>query len=151
MVSVTFFATILSMGLAVLAAPANFNNTSVVEARDSCDSTKSFCPKGDRGQCNPGVDGCMHIYYCEHIWSQGDCAHSYSWTGECHNIPAKFDNAISSIANENVDQSDCHWFDGADCTGAQYSNENDQNLADGNGWWNDRISSYRCDYHGPAS
>ncbi|KAK0667049.1 hypothetical protein QBC41DRAFT_324748 [Cercophora samala] len=148
MVSLTFFAAILYMGLAVIAAPANINTTSLVQL-DNCDSTVSYCPKGDRGNCDPAKDGCMHVKYCEHIWWGGDCLEDFFWDGECRNTREfpKYENTISSIGNMNQDHSSCHWFDGYNCQGSQYSNEWDANLADGNGWWNDRISSYRCDYY----
>ncbi|KAK0739350.1 hypothetical protein B0T21DRAFT_400497 [Apiosordaria backusii] len=151
MVSVTFFATILSLGLAVVAAPANVNSTPAVEARGNCDPVKSYCHKDDRDyDCDPKKGhACMHVKYCQHIWWDGDCIEDFFWNGECRNTLEfpKYENEISSAANMNYDHSTCHWFDGTDCQGAQYSTESDANLADGNGWWNDRISSYRCDWY----
>ncbi|KAK4176253.1 hypothetical protein QBC36DRAFT_352799 [Triangularia setosa] len=154
MISVTFFSTLLSLGLAIIAAPANVNTTSVVQARDNCDPTQSYCQKGDRDyDCNPSKDACMHVKYCEHNWWNGDCIEDWFWDGECRNTLEypKYENAISSCANMNQEHSICHWFDGYDCQGSQYSTEADANLADGNGWWNDRISSYRCDWYRQGS
>ncbi|KAK4198859.1 hypothetical protein QBC40DRAFT_255567 [Triangularia verruculosa] len=158
MVGVAFFTTILFLGLGVLAAPADINGTLSMQARtanDDCDPTQSYCHRDGREyECDPALGhACMHVKYCEHTWWTGDCIEDFMWNGECRNTLEfpKYENSISSCANENMEHSMCHWFDGLDCQGAQYSNQKDANLADGNGWWNDRISSYRCDWYKQGS
>ncbi|EEU34500.1 uncharacterized protein NECHADRAFT_106577 [Fusarium vanettenii 77-13-4] len=51
---------------------------------------------------------------------------------------------ISSIKNQAKGSYKCTWYIGYNCNGKSYSNQEDANLADGDGAFNDSISSYSC-------
>ncbi|KAK4173092.1 hypothetical protein QBC36DRAFT_349050 [Triangularia setosa] len=58
--------------------------------------------------------------------------------GQCYNVPAAWNDRISTIINQDR-QFRCVWFDGR-----SYANQVDDHLGDGDGYFNDRISSIRC-------
>ncbi|KAI8648233.1 hypothetical protein NCS57_01491400 [Fusarium keratoplasticum] len=61
-----------------------------------------------------------------------------------HNLPKAWNDRISSIKNQAKSAYKCTWYIGYNCNGKSYSNQEDANLADGDGAFNDSISSYSC-------
>ncbi|KAF6824472.1 hypothetical protein CPLU01_10829 [Colletotrichum plurivorum] len=60
------------------------------------------------------------------------------------NVPSGWNDRISSIRNDSKSFYTCTWYLDAGCRGQSYANQEDANLADGNGRFNDSISSYSC-------
>ncbi|KAM7202765.1 hypothetical protein V8F20_004279 [Naviculisporaceae sp. PSN 640] len=90
------------------------------------------------------------VVACEHPEWQGYCWYPWIGNSNCYNVPDWFDNQISSIRNANSGAYYCEWFEHYDCTGRHYDNQNDAKLQDGNGFFDDRISSLRCYFRGPG-
>lgn len=86
--------------------------------------------------------------------------------GRTANVPDGWNDQISSIRNDSRSNYRCTWyllvlhprlrlplrvqellinrFRNINCSGKSYANQDDANLADGNGQFNDSISSYSC-------
>ncbi|KAF4780637.1 hypothetical protein HER10_EVM0000233 [Colletotrichum scovillei] len=61
-----------------------------------------------------------------------------------HDVPESFIDRISSIRNNDRNKDTCTWYRERQCRGESYRNQDDDNLADGNGHFNDAIRSYEC-------
>ncbi|KAK4671696.1 hypothetical protein QC764_0097880 [Podospora pseudoanserina] len=85
----------------------------------------------------------VRVFACEHIRSQGACTTFNAPLGQCYNVPAAWNDRISTIINQDR-QFRCVWFEHGSCSGRSYANQVDDNLGDGDGYFNDRISSIRC-------
>ncbi|KAK4205420.1 hypothetical protein QBC40DRAFT_162542 [Triangularia verruculosa] len=59
-------------------------------------------------------------------------------------VPSSYNDYISSIKNLDKGRFHCVWYEHGGCRGRSYSNQEDANLHDGNGFFSDRISSWRC-------
>ncbi|VBB79537.1 Putative protein of unknown function [Podospora comata] len=79
------------------------------------------------------------VFACEHIRSQGACVTFNAPIAQCFNVPAAWNDRISTIINQDRSLFRCVWFDGR-----SYANQVDDHLGDGDGYFNDRISSIRC-------
>ncbi|KAK0666970.1 hypothetical protein QBC41DRAFT_143070 [Cercophora samala] len=124
MVNFTSFASLLAFGvLSASAAPAGeVLNGNPLEARQY--------PR--------------QVMACKDIHWGGQCI---TWTmtyAECKNVPADWNDVISSIKSVNPTGVFCEWWEHANCSGERYTNQNDANLHDGDGFFGDRISSIRC-------
>ncbi|KAK4654133.1 hypothetical protein QC762_401335 [Podospora pseudocomata] len=64
------------------------------------------------------------------------------------NFPSNWDNKISAIKNNNKNALKCRWYLNRDCQGSSYDAQEDQKLNDGNGNFNDSISSWKCCHKG---
>ncbi|KAK4194480.1 hypothetical protein QBC40DRAFT_302064 [Triangularia verruculosa] len=84
------------------------------------------------------------VYACENLNWNLPCDTFSLTPGACLNVPSNWDNKISSIKNNNKNIYHCVWYDNQNCQGRSYSNQEDAKLNDGNGFFNDRISSWRC-------
>ncbi|VBB79490.1 Putative protein of unknown function [Podospora comata] len=60
------------------------------------------------------------------------------------NVPGSYNDRISSIRNLDKNRFHCVWYEHSNCGGRSYGNQEDANLHDGNGFFSDRISSWRC-------
>ncbi|KAK0665416.1 hypothetical protein QBC41DRAFT_232847 [Cercophora samala] len=60
------------------------------------------------------------------------------------NVPGSYNDRISSIRNLDKNRFHCVWYEHSNCGGRSYSNQEDANLHDGDGFFSDRISSWRC-------
>ncbi|KAK4220924.1 hypothetical protein QBC38DRAFT_462039 [Podospora fimiseda] len=89
--------------------------------------------------------GTSSVFYCRNAhWGTPCRTVTGSVPGTCYNTLPEWNNVISSLRNLNRDHTCCRWYDNTGCTGAYYQTEEDDDLGDGDGSWNDRISSYRC-------
>ncbi|KEZ39135.1 hypothetical protein SAPIO_CDS10533 [Scedosporium apiospermum] len=86
------------------------------------------------------------ITYCEHTNWNGQCETRLQPLTECYNLPSSWNDRISSIRNDSRSSYKCTWYEHGNCQGRSYDNQNDANLADGDGFFNDRISSWSCKY-----
>ncbi|KAK0625929.1 hypothetical protein B0T14DRAFT_390766, partial [Immersiella caudata] len=59
-------------------------------------------------------------------------------------IPSEFNDRFTSIRNLDKDKGKCTWFEHIGCTGRKYQTDDDQKLQDGNGVFNNFISSVIC-------
>ncbi|KAL0939226.1 uncharacterized protein CTRU02_205836 [Colletotrichum truncatum] len=84
------------------------------------------------------------VHMCEHIRWTGACRNQLVPLDSCRNVPAAWNDRISSIRNDSRLDYKCTWYIHSNCRGASYSNQNDANLRDGNGRFNDSISSFSC-------
>ncbi|PGH27991.1 hypothetical protein AJ80_00246 [Polytolypa hystricis UAMH7299] len=84
------------------------------------------------------------IYFCEHTYWNGACRNQLVTLDSCANVPSGWNDRISSIRNDSKTYYKCLWYLDANCKGGSYDNQEDANLADGNGRFNDSISSYSC-------
>ncbi|KAK4174652.1 hypothetical protein QBC36DRAFT_356725 [Triangularia setosa] len=66
---------------------------------------------------------------------------------QCYNLPSDWQNSISSYTNHNDIDWCCRWWRDLDCPSdkPQMRTQTANNLAVGNGEWNDAIKSYRCE------
>ncbi|OHE92989.1 hypothetical protein CORC01_11712 [Colletotrichum orchidophilum] len=84
------------------------------------------------------------IYMCEHTYWNGQCRNELVDLNRCYNVPGGWNDRISSIRNDSKSFYKCVWYLDGNCQGGSYENQEDANLADGNGRFNDSISSYSC-------
>jgi hypothetical protein len=87
------------------------------------------------------------IYYCEHAKWKGTCRTVSVPLSECRNIHPDWNDRVSSIKNNQKGSTKCVWYREPNCKVTNtpaYTNQEDANLADGNGNYNDSISSYEC-------
>ncbi|KAF6805822.1 hypothetical protein CMUS01_08112 [Colletotrichum musicola] len=84
------------------------------------------------------------IYFCSDIRWNGECRNHLIDLDKCTNVPSGWNDRISSIRNDSKSFYTCTWYLDAGCRGQSYGNQEDANLADGNGRFNDSISSYSC-------
>ncbi|KAK4654116.1 hypothetical protein QC762_401178 [Podospora pseudocomata] len=122
MFSIKALVTLLALGrISVSAAPAAVDSDTVV-----------------------ALDDTAYVWACQNTnWGQ-PCRLLEGLAGQCIGIPGDWDNSISAIRNQDKGRFQCVWYEHYDCQGASYSNQEDAKLNDGNGFWNDRISSWRC-------
>ncbi|KAK2027794.1 hypothetical protein LX32DRAFT_640627 [Colletotrichum zoysiae] len=81
---------------------------------------------------------------CEDKEYKGQCRTLTVETAFCRNVPVDMIDRISSIRNNDRDDNTCTWYRELNCRGDSYNNQNDGNLADGNGHFNDSIRSLEC-------
>ncbi|KAL0939732.1 uncharacterized protein CTRU02_206342 [Colletotrichum truncatum] len=105
----------------VIAAPVEESSGSVLVARDQ-----------------------VTIFMCEDTRYRGLCRDDVIQTGSCYNAPSEFIDRISSIRNNDRESTTCTWYRERDCRGDTYRNQEDRDLGDGNGRFNDAIRSYEC-------
>ncbi|KAK4654159.1 hypothetical protein QC762_0062690 [Podospora pseudocomata] len=79
------------------------------------------------------------VFACEHIRSQGACITFNAPIAQC-----SWNDRISTIINQDRNLFRCVWFEHGGCSGRSYANQVDDHLGDGDGYFNDRISSIRC-------
>ncbi|OHF00192.1 hypothetical protein CORC01_04600 [Colletotrichum orchidophilum] len=84
------------------------------------------------------------VFMCEDTHFRGNCLTDVIQIRSCYNTPRSFVDRISSIRNEDKKRDTCTWYRDSDCRGETYHNQEDANLADGNGHFNDAIRSYEC-------
>ncbi|KAK1622331.1 hypothetical protein BDP81DRAFT_334403 [Colletotrichum phormii] len=84
------------------------------------------------------------VFMCDDTRFRGRCRTDVIQTGSCYNVPADFVDRISSIRNNDRNRDNCIWYRERECRGESYRNQDDDNLADGNGRFNDAIRSYEC-------
>ncbi|KAK4672251.1 hypothetical protein QC763_0001950 [Podospora pseudopauciseta] len=82
------------------------------------------------------------VYTCHHTYWGAPCQPSASINNHLVNVPSDWNNVISSIRNQTAWS--CTWYEHGNCEGRSYTNQEDAKLADGDGFFNDRISSWRC-------
>ncbi|KAK4187740.1 hypothetical protein QBC35DRAFT_221461 [Podospora australis] len=88
--------------------------------------------------------GPARVYACQNSRWREPCRTFESSPGSCFNVPNDWNDRISSIQNLNRDGFSCVWWEHGGCSGRSYSNQEDAELGDGDGFFNDRISSWRC-------
>ncbi|KAK2045732.1 hypothetical protein LZ31DRAFT_565026 [Colletotrichum somersetense] len=84
------------------------------------------------------------VFMCEDKEYKGQCRTLTVETAYCRNVPVDMIDRISSIRNNDRDDNTCTWYRELNCRGDSYKNQNDGNLADGNGHFNDSIRSLEC-------
>ncbi|CCF39477.1 hypothetical protein CH063_10302 [Colletotrichum higginsianum] len=84
------------------------------------------------------------IDMCDNSRFNGDCKKLTVTTGSCYNVPDSMAGRISAIRNNNKDKTSCTWYRASNCRGETYTNQDDGNLGDGNGHFNDSIRSLEC-------
>ncbi|KAF5003164.1 hypothetical protein FDECE_10273 [Fusarium decemcellulare] len=84
------------------------------------------------------------IFYCSNTRWNGECRTVLVPLNVCHNVPSAWNDRISSIRNNVKDRYTCTWYISYNCQGKGYSNQEDADLSDGDGKYNDSISSYSC-------
>ncbi|KAF2681002.1 hypothetical protein K458DRAFT_420920 [Lentithecium fluviatile CBS 122367] len=108
----------------------------------SATAAPASSPVEMRGEVN--VLAQASIYMCKDIRWNGDCRNVLVNLDTCTNVPSGWNDVISSIRNDSRSNYKCTWYLNANCGGSSYDNQDDANLADGNGKFNDSISSYSC-------
>ncbi|KAK0617516.1 hypothetical protein B0T14DRAFT_434773 [Immersiella caudata] len=86
----------------------------------------------------------IQIQYCTDIELRGACNIPSVRLNQCHDVPGDFKDRISSFKNLNKNQRKCTWYEHFGCTGNSYKKDEDLKLHDGNGKFNDYISSVIC-------
>ncbi|KAE9572052.1 hypothetical protein CGMCC3_g11917 [Colletotrichum fructicola] len=86
----------------------------------------------------------VSVFMCTDRGFRGDCMNDIIQTGSCYNVRSEFIDRISSIRNNDRDRNTCTWYRERECRGDSYRNQDDSNLGDGNGRFNDAIRSYEC-------
>ncbi|KAK2764219.1 hypothetical protein CKAH01_15759 [Colletotrichum kahawae] len=86
----------------------------------------------------------VSVFMCTDRGFKGDCMNDIIQTGSCDNVRSEFIDRISSIRNNDRDRNTCTWYRERECRGDTYRNQDDSNLGDGNGRFNDAIRSYEC-------
>ncbi|KAK2012047.1 hypothetical protein LZ32DRAFT_692148 [Colletotrichum eremochloae] len=86
----------------------------------------------------------ISVFMCEDKDYNGQCLTQRVETSFCHNVPVDMIDRISSIRNNDRNDYTCTWYRELNCRGDTYRNQNDGNLADGNGHFNDSIRSLEC-------
>ncbi|KAF1958085.1 hypothetical protein CC80DRAFT_560326 [Byssothecium circinans] len=84
------------------------------------------------------------IYICRDTRWNGQCQNVLVNLDSCANVPNGWNDVISSIRNDSRSNYKCVWYLDSNCNGASYDNQDDADLSDGNGRFNDSISSYSC-------
>ncbi|EFQ35337.1 hypothetical protein CGRA01v4_13370 [Colletotrichum graminicola] len=84
------------------------------------------------------------VFMCEDKDYKGQCLTQRVETSFCYNVPVDMVDRISSIRNNDRDDNTCTWYRELNCRGDSYRNQDDGNLADGNGHFNDSIRSLEC-------
>ncbi|KAF0323614.1 hypothetical protein RB213_002024 [Colletotrichum asianum] len=86
----------------------------------------------------------VSVFMCTDRGFRGDCMNDLIQTGSCYNVRSEFIDRVSSIRNNDRDRNTCTWYRERECRGDSYRNQDDSNLGDGNGRFNDAIRSYEC-------
>ncbi|KAK4654115.1 hypothetical protein QC762_401176 [Podospora pseudocomata] len=84
------------------------------------------------------------VFACQNARWGNPCQTFGSNPGTCFNVPGSYNDRISSIRNLDKNRFHCVWYEHSNCGGRSYGNQEDANLHDGNGFFSDRISSWRC-------
>ncbi|KAK0616096.1 hypothetical protein B0T17DRAFT_367999 [Bombardia bombarda] len=84
------------------------------------------------------------VRMCKDSEWRGDCKTVLVDLGVCTNISGDYNDKISSIENQSSGNTKCTWYIDGNCNGSSYSNQKDAKLQDGNGKFNDSISSFSC-------
>ncbi|KAM0259920.1 hypothetical protein ACHAPA_010527 [Fusarium lateritium] len=108
----------------------------------------SAAPAEHKVAAKPGkMAAAASITYCANTRWNGECRTVGVPLDECRfkdNVPRGWNDRISSIRNNSKDTNICRWYKDWSCNGKSYGNQVDADLADGNGEFNDSISSYSC-------
>ncbi|KAH7324579.1 hypothetical protein B0I35DRAFT_458291 [Stachybotrys elegans] len=83
------------------------------------------------------------IRYCDEKNWNGECRTVAVPLNRCHNLPSRWNNRIGSIRNQ-INSHKCWWYLQNNCEGKNYDNQKDANLSDGDGLFDNSISSYIC-------
>ncbi|KAF6833042.1 hypothetical protein CPLU01_05838 [Colletotrichum plurivorum] len=86
----------------------------------------------------------VSVFMCEDKDFRGRCQSEIAETGRCYDVRGEFIDRISSIRNNDRNDNTCTWYRERACRGESYRNQDDKNLGDGNGRFNDAIRSYEC-------
>jgi hypothetical protein len=86
----------------------------------------------------------IQITYCTDIELRGNCYTPTVHLNHCHDVPGDFNDRISSFKNLDKGQGQCTWYEYGGCTGQKYKKDEDMKLHDGNGKFNDFITSVIC-------
>ncbi|KAK1996935.1 hypothetical protein LX36DRAFT_712017 [Colletotrichum falcatum] len=86
----------------------------------------------------------VSVFMCEDKGYKGPCRTQRVETSFCYDVPVDMTDRISSIRNNDRDDYACTWYREFDCRGDSYRNQDDGNLGDGNGHFNDSIRSLDC-------
>ncbi|KAK4207188.1 hypothetical protein QBC37DRAFT_380357 [Rhypophila decipiens] len=89
------------------------------------------------------------VLVCEHPNWEGRCAYLRARAGDCTNVPGDWNDIISSIRNDDANIFQCTWFEDIDCGGSSDDKQENDNLNNGDGYFNDRISSWNCERRDP--
>ncbi|KAI9791878.1 MAG: hypothetical protein M1816_003423 [Peltula sp. TS41687] len=84
------------------------------------------------------------IFICSGIRWGGQCRNVLVRLNDCTNVPAGWNDRISSIRNDSRAEYKCTWYLDSHCNGQSYDNQDDADLKDGDGAFNGSISSWRC-------
>ncbi|KAK4185206.1 hypothetical protein QBC35DRAFT_465772 [Podospora australis] len=85
------------------------------------------------------------VKYCEHAHFGGRCRSPVGDWDVCNTVPAEYNDIISFIIKLSPSTVDCcTWYEHSNCGGSSYPRHYDDDLGSHTGWWNDRISSWRC-------
>ncbi|KAK0665411.1 hypothetical protein QBC41DRAFT_379663 [Cercophora samala] len=87
----------------------------------------------------------VSIFACTEARFTGECRMIPTPAGKCFNIDEAWNDEISSIQNLERDSFKCKWFEHVNCQGKEYKNQDDADLRDGNGFFDDRITSWLCE------
>ncbi|KAK4197238.1 hypothetical protein QBC40DRAFT_257247 [Triangularia verruculosa] len=95
------------------------------------------------GDSDDGEDSAQ-IYACQNEQWGEPCQTFVSKVGECTNFDTEWNDKVSSIKNLNTEGTFCAWYKHVNYQGQWYNNQEDAKLQDGNGFFNDRITSWYC-------
>ncbi|KAM7188272.1 hypothetical protein V8F20_010649 [Naviculisporaceae sp. PSN 640] len=82
--------------------------------------------------------------FCEHPEFTGECITLGVTNNICTILPDHFNDRASSVENLSRPSWSCTWYEHTSCTGQAYTNQRDAKLNDGSGFFDDRITSFKC-------
>ncbi|KAK4113367.1 hypothetical protein N656DRAFT_844295 [Canariomyces notabilis] len=105
-------------------------------------------PATDNKNVLAARQGPARVFACQNgDWNEPCRVFEFA-SGVCFNVPGDWNDKISSIRNLNPSAFRCLWYEHGNCGGSSYDNQEDANLNDWTGGWNDRITSWRCNLRG---
>ncbi|KAK0620354.1 hypothetical protein B0T14DRAFT_521208 [Immersiella caudata] len=84
------------------------------------------------------------VRICDSTNFRGDCKSIEVELEKCVKVEKAWNDRISSIENMSRAAFNCQWFLDGKCEGDWYGNQNDGDLGDGNGKFDESISAYKC-------
>ncbi|EGX87731.1 hypothetical protein CCM_09353 [Cordyceps militaris CM01] len=82
------------------------------------------------------------VKFCKH-WNQGQPCITLDCCSSCDNMPSDWNDQVSSY-QVTRGCGPCTFYEHNDCGGASFTSHDNEPQNVPEGWWNDRISSYRC-------
>ncbi|KAK1761513.1 hypothetical protein QBC47DRAFT_370312 [Echria macrotheca] len=86
----------------------------------------------------------LAVEFCDSTNFRGVCVEINPDSAQCYDLLPDWDNRASSVDNLGKDSYKCTWYLDGNCQGTSYDNQKDADLGDGNGLFDESISSFIC-------